>query len=46
MVSTHYGKQTEVYNGVDVTLNARFGRGAQFSGGLSTGQTVTDSCDS
>ncbi len=42
--SSHYGKQTEVYNGVDVTLSARFGQGGQFSGGLSVGRTVTDNC--
>jgi hypothetical protein len=41
----HYGKRTEVYNGVDITLNARFGQGGQVSGGLSTGRTATDSCD-
>ncbi len=39
-----YGKRTQVYNGVDVTLNARFGQGGQFSGGLSTSRTVTDNC--
>ena len=39
-----YGKQTEVFNGVDFTLNARFGKGGQFSGGLSVGRTVTDNC--
>jgi hypothetical protein len=33
-----------VYNGVDVTLNGRFGRGGQFSGGLSLSHTVTDNC--
>jgi hypothetical protein len=33
--SSNYGGQTEVYNGVDVTLNARFGNGAQVGGGLS-----------
>jgi hypothetical protein len=42
--ASHYGKQTRVYNGVDVILNARFGQGGQFSGGLSTGRTVTDNC--
>ena len=30
--ASHYGKQTEIYNGVDVTLNTRFGQGGQFSG--------------
>ena len=42
--ASNYGKQTEVYNGVDVTLNTRFGQGGQFSGGLSVGRTVTDNC--
>jgi hypothetical protein len=42
--SSNYGGQTEVYNGVDVTLNARFGNGAQVGGGLSTGRTVSDTC--
>jgi hypothetical protein len=42
--ASHYGKQTEVYNGVDVTLNARVGAGVVLSGGLSTGRTVNDNC--
>ena len=42
--ASHYGKQTQVFNGVDVTLNARFGQGGQFSGGLSTGRTSTNNC--
>ena len=42
--SSHYGSQTEVYNGVDVTLQARFDGGAQVGGGLSTGQIVSDMC--
>ncbi len=42
--ASNYGNQTEVYNGVDITLNARFGQGGQFSGGLSVGRTVTDNC--
>ena len=41
---SHYGSQTQVYNGFDATLNARFGKGGQFSGGLSTSRTVTDNC--
>ena len=40
----HYGTQTEVYNGVDVTLNWRFREGGQFAGGASFGRTTTDSC--
>jgi hypothetical protein len=42
--ASNFGKQSEVYNGVDVTLNQRFGAGGQFSGGLSIGRTVTDNC--
>ncbi len=42
--ASKYGKPTQVYNGVDATLSSRFGRGGQFSGGLSMGRTVTDNC--
>jgi hypothetical protein len=42
--ASNFGGQTQVYNGVDLTLNGRFGQGAQFSGGLSTGRTVIDNC--
>lgn len=42
--ASHYGNQTEVYNGVDVTLNARFREGGQLSGGLSVGRTVINNC--
>jgi hypothetical protein len=44
-LSSQYGDQAEVYNGVDVTLNARFGNGGLLIGGISTGRTVTDICD-
>ena len=30
--ASHYGKQTEVFDGIDVTLSARFGQGGQFQG--------------
>jgi hypothetical protein len=39
-----FGKQTETFSGVDVSVNARFGKGALVSGGVSTGRTVTDNC--
>jgi hypothetical protein len=39
-----YGKQTEVYNGIDVTMSARFGAGMFVQGGVSTGGTATDNC--
>jgi hypothetical protein len=41
----HYGKQTEVFQGVDIILTSRFGEGGRFQGSLSTGQTVDDVCD-
>jgi hypothetical protein len=37
-------RKTRVYNGVDLTTNARFGKGGQVSGGVSIGRTVTDNC--
>jgi hypothetical protein len=37
-------RKTRVYNGVDLTLTARFGQGGQLSGGTSIGRTVTDDC--
>jgi hypothetical protein len=40
-----YGGQSEVYDGIDVTLNARFGRGGLLGGGFATGRTTTDVCD-
>ena len=43
--ASNYGKRTEVYNGLDVTLTTRFAQGGQFSGGLSVGRTVTDACE-
>jgi hypothetical protein len=42
--SEAFGQQKEVYDGVDVTLNARFGAGGQLSGGISTGRTATNRC--
>lgn len=38
-----FGDQKEIFNGVDVTVNARMG-GAWVSGGISTGSTLTDNC--
>jgi hypothetical protein len=39
-----YGTQTDVYNGVDINLNARLSRGVLVSGGLNVGREVTDNC--
>jgi hypothetical protein len=35
---------TQVFNGVDVTVSGRFGKGGVVNGGITTGRTVTDSC--
>ena len=42
--SSQFGEQSEIYNGVDLTINARLGRNAFVAGGLSTGRTATDAC--
>ena len=39
-----FGGQSEVFNGVDIGVNARYGRGGILNGGVSMGQTVTDTC--
>jgi hypothetical protein len=43
--ASHYGKQKDVHNAVDVTLNARFGNGGLVTGGVSLGKTVTNNCE-
>ena len=43
--ASHYGKQTEVFSGVDVGVTARFAKVGRFQAGLSMGQTVNDTCD-
>jgi hypothetical protein len=42
--ASRYGRRTEVYNGMDVVFNARFGRGGMIAGGVNSGQTVFDNC--
>ncbi|MBI4885599.1 MAG: TonB-dependent receptor [Acidobacteria bacterium] len=42
--ASHYGNMSEVFDGVDLTVAARFGRGGQVQGGMATGRTVTDNC--
>ena len=39
-----FGDRTEVYNGVEIGLNARFTNGATVQGGMATGRTVDDNC--
>jgi hypothetical protein len=43
-LSENFGEQKEIYNGVDVTLNARLQNGIVVSGGTSTGRVLTDNC--
>ena len=40
-----YGTITQVYNGLDINVNARMRNGLQVQAGTSTGQRVTDYCD-
>lgn len=39
------GNYSDVFSGIDLTINARLGRGAFLQGGLSSGHQVTTSCD-
>src|SRR3954468_777217 len=39
------GKQTEVFNGVDIAMNARLRSGVFLTGGLATGNTHFNACD-
>jgi hypothetical protein len=42
--ASKYGNPSEVFNGVDVSVTARLGRGSYVQAGVSTGYTVTDTC--
>ena len=42
--SDNFGKRTEVYNGIDITMSARFGAGGLLQGGFNTGRTDYDNC--
>ena len=39
-----FGKQTDVYDGVDANITARFANGAFVGGGSSTGRSATNTC--
>jgi hypothetical protein len=41
---SHYGDLSQVYNGVDTSLTARFGHGGLLSGGVNVSRTATDFC--
>lgn len=42
--ASNFGSDTEVFDGVDISVNARFGGGQLIQGGISTGRTVTNAC--
>jgi len=44
-LAKHYGHQEDIHNAVDITMNARFGRGGLLTGGVSMGKTVMDNCE-
>lgn len=44
-LASDFGDQTEVFDGIDVTFNGRFGEGGVIQGGVSTGQMVKDTCE-
>jgi hypothetical protein len=44
-LASDYGEQTQVWSGVDMSINARMAFGLTMSGGLSTGHTVSDNCE-
>ena len=44
-LSNNFGKQTEHFDGVNITLNARLENGLLIQGGLGTGRQVTNDCE-
>jgi hypothetical protein len=42
--SSHFGHQTQIYNGIDFNINGRLPRGMFVGGGMSTGRTATNNC--
>ena len=44
-LASEYGDQTQVWSGVDLSVNARMASGIVVSGGMSTGRTLTDNCE-
>ena len=43
-LAKNFGEDKEIYDGVDVYLNARLPQGIVVQGGTSTGRTLTDQC--
>jgi hypothetical protein len=45
MPASDYGKQEDIFSGMDLTVNARPRGGVFLQGGLSTGRQSTDNCE-
>jgi hypothetical protein len=43
-LASDFGTQSQIYNGIDAGINARFGHGGALSGGVSLGRTGFDTC--
>jgi len=43
--ASRFGEQTQTYNGLDLTMKARFGTGGLLTGGVSFGRTSTNDCE-
>jgi hypothetical protein len=43
-LASNYGEQIQHWNGIDLTVNARFRRGFTVQGGVSTGRQETNNC--
>ena len=43
--ASNYGKETETWQGFDLSTSIRLARGTQISGGVSSGVQKTDACD-
>lgn len=43
--ASNFGKHTEYWHGVDISVNTRFANGLNLQGGTSIGRTVQDNCE-
>ena len=43
--SDDFGDETHYWHGIDISVNARMGKGLSLQGGTSTGRGVNDTCD-
>ena len=43
-LSSKFGRRTQIFNGVDVSMNARFGKGGVLAGGVSLGRQEANTC--